>query len=88
MVLDRFLGDIAPRTISLALVDRHRAIFERRQILVDLLDLILDFAGVGFFAHPIRLARHGTNFRGRTYPWLVPLGQRLDHAHHGHAHSD
>lgn len=48
MVLDRFLGDIAPRTISLALVDRHRAIFERRQILVDLLDLILDFAGVGF----------------------------------------
>ena len=54
MVLDRFLGDIAPRTISLALVDRHRAIFERRQILVDLLDLILDFAGVGF-----EIDRHG-----------------------------
>ena len=54
MVLDRFLGDIAPRTISLALADRYRAIFERRQILVDLLDLILDFAGVGF-----EIGRHG-----------------------------
>lgn len=60
MVLVHVLRDIAPGPISLSLPGRHFPAFERRKIILGLLDLLRDILGVSLEldGHGCRASNH------------------------------